>query len=121
VFKLDLKFQVRASIFKKDKNVFQEVFKNIPTVNWCTIMNGKSKLSSNILIKILCMIVKEKYPELHRKCPLGPLILEKLNITMDRRIVAMFPSGFYRFDVDAKNKKEEELIFKFSLLIEIIS
>ncbi|CAG9797598.1 unnamed protein product [Chironomus riparius] len=111
----------KLSIFKKDSNnEFRELFKNIPTLNWCKIMDGTSKLTSNFLVKIIILVVKEKFPEIYKRCPLGPGIVDKVNTTIDRRVVVMFPTGIYRINVAWINKGGD-LMFNFLALLEIFN
>ncbi|KAL7041119.1 hypothetical protein ACKWTF_000654 [Chironomus riparius] len=110
----------KLSIFKKNGNEFRELFKNIPPINWCKIMDGSSKLNSNMLVKISLMVVKEKFSEFYKKCPLGPITIEKINNTVDRRIIVMFPTGIYRIAI-AWSTKKGDLLFDFSALLEIFN
>ena len=87
-------------------------------MNWCKIMDGTSKYASNFFVKISILLNKSKLPELIQKCPLGPLILEKVNMTVDNKLVAMFPTGIYRFTLSCKYKSGE-IMFFISLIIEL--
>lgn len=66
------------------------------------------------------MVVKEKFPEIHSRCPLGPAIIDKVNTTIDRRVVVMFPNGIYRISVAWIDKKGD-LLFNFLALLEILN
>ena len=66
------------------------------------------------------MVVKEKFAEIYKKCPLGPLTIEKINNTFDRKIIAMFPTGIYRITI-AWSTKKGDLLFDFSELLEIFN
>lgn len=83
-------------------------------------MDKTSKLTSNFLIKIIIMVVKDKFSEVYKRCPLGPVIIDKVNTTIDRRVIVMFPSGVYRINVAWINKNEE-IMFNFLAQMETIN
>lgn len=108
------------TIYKRDSNnEFRELFKNLPAINWCKLMDGTSKLSSNFMAKITIILVKSKFPEMAQKCPIGPLIIDRANFTIESKLIAMFPNGFYRVTVTLKYKKGE-IMFEISLLMELV-
>jgi len=82
-------------------------------------MDGTSKFSSNFMAKITIILVKSKLPELAHRCPIGPIIIDRANFTIDAKLIAMFPNGFYRITVTIKYRKGE-LIFNMSFLMELV-
>lgn len=88
-------------------------------MNWCKIMDGTSKFASNFFVKISILLNKSKFPELNQNCPIGPMIMERVNMTVDNKLVAMFPTGIYRFQLTCKYKNGD-IMFFISLTIEII-
>lgn len=88
-------------------------------MNWCKLMDGTSKQASNYLIKIAVMVIKSKVPELKRQCPIGPIIIDKFNITLDSKVIAMFPNGIYRIIFLWKHKNGEVML-NISFLIETL-
>lgn len=108
------------SIFKKDgKGKFQELFKNLPAMNWCKIMDGTSKYASNFLVKMTILLYKSKIPEFFQPCPFGPMIIEKVNLTLENKLVLMMPIGIYRNTYVFKYKNGE-VMCEMSFLIEIL-
>ena len=105
-------------VFKKNsKGEFQEIFKNIPAMNWCKIMDGTSKQTSNPIVKIALMLAKSKVPEFYKKCPIGPMIIER-NSTIENSVIALCPSGLYRIAVQWLYKNNE-ILLDCTFLIEI--
>ncbi|KAL7040423.1 hypothetical protein ACKWTF_000385 [Chironomus riparius] len=108
----------KMSVFKKNPNgEFQEIFKSIPALNWCKVMDGTSKQTSNPMIKIALMIVKARISEIYKMCPIGPLILEK-NFTLPNEVIAFCPSGLYRVNLLCMYKNNE-IILDCTFLMEI--
>ena len=83
-------------------------------------MDKTSKLSSNFIIKICILIAKEKFSELYHRCPIGPLLMNKVNNTIDRKVILLFPTGIYRAAFSWKNQKGD-ILLQFSALIEIFN
>ena len=108
------------TIYKRDSNnEFRELFKNLPAMNWCKLMDGTSKLSSNFMAKITIILIKSRIPEMAKQCPIGPVIIDRPNFTIDSKLISMFPNGFYRVTMVLKYKKGE-IMFDFSILIELV-
>ena len=108
------------SIYKKDSNnEFQELFKKVPAMNWCKIMDGTSKFSTNFLVKMTMLLYKSKFPEFFQRCPLGSMVIEKVNMTIENKLIAMIPTGVYRVTLIFKYKNGKIMLF-ISLLIEIL-
>ena len=105
-------------VFRKDsKGEFQEIFKHFPAMNWCKIMDGTSKYASNTMIKVALLLAKSKVPEFYKKCPLGPMIVEK-NSTIENAVISLCPSGVYRIDVVWKYRNNE-ILLEFVCLLEV--
>lgn len=115
-------FKVRVSLFKQDSNgKFREIFNN-PAVEWCDIMNvkdSKSIKATSFMMKLSSFFFKSRFPEFFRKCPFKPFTVDRSNITMDSRIIAMIPTGSYRVRIAIKYKKDE-MIFDMVIVANVL-
>ncbi|CAG9806361.1 unnamed protein product [Chironomus riparius] len=110
----------KLSVFKKNNDgEFKELFKNLPALNWCKVMDGTSKYASNFLMKIVMVLYKTKFPEFFQRCPFGPMVVEKINMTIENKLIVMMPTGLYRITFTFKYKNGE-MMFDQSFLIEIL-
>lgn len=115
------KTQVRVSLFKKDSNgKFRELFSN-PAVEWCDIMSVKASTSikaTSFMMKLSNFFFKSRFPEFFRKCPFKPFTVDRSNITMDSRIIAMIPTGVYRVRIVIMYKKDD-MVFDLAILANV--
>ena len=108
------------SIYKKTQNnKYRQLFKNTPVFDWCKIMDGTSKISSSMIVRLAVMFIESKFPFLTKTCPYDPTIVDAVNITFDRRIVSMVPVGIYRITLTMKYKNGD-IIMDVSSLMEML-
>lgn len=89
---------------KDSNNNFRELYKNFPSFEWCKLMKSASKFSSNIIAKCAVTLMKRIAPELTRPCPIPPMKIQKLNISIPNVIIAMIPMADYRVTCIMKAK-----------------
>ena len=108
------------SFYKRyQNNKFHQLFKNTPIVDWCKVMSGTSKISNDMLIKAAVLFIKSKFPEMISKCPYHPFSIDMVNVTIDRRIISMIPTGVYRTLVVLRSKNKD-IIMEVSSLLEAL-
>lgn len=122
--------QVKASIFKKNGKTFRQIVK-LPQMEWCSIMEGAD---TNMFMKILIDMLKEKAPTLVHKCPYVVSIddvkiaLRKLityhhsrchkgkvdiNITFGDKPMLAFPPGEYKGEYNVTSSRKPILSIAF--------
>lgn len=80
-------------------------------------MNGKAK--SNVLVKAFLDTVRQRIPQNLLRCPLQGEIRAK-NILLSNKMLAIFPSGFYKISAHGYNE-EDDNIMSIALLVKIAS
>ena len=113
---------VRVSLFKKDSNgKFRELFNN-PAIEWCDVMGVKASTSikaTSFMMKLSNFFFKSRFPEFFRKCPFKPFTVDRSNITMDSKIIAMIPTGVYRVRIAIKYKNND-MVFDLVILANVL-
>ncbi|KAG5668571.1 hypothetical protein PVAND_016508 [Polypedilum vanderplanki] len=110
------KIFVKVKLFKEVNSEFREIFK-VPRFEWCSVLDGTSK--TNSFVRSFLNSFKDRYPKAVRKCPLTGRS-EMMNVTIEKKLTMMFPSGLYRFTMKSSDDLDQRGAF-FSILTKIES
>ncbi|CAG9806362.1 unnamed protein product [Chironomus riparius] len=80
------------------------------------VKSSASIKATSFMMKLSSFFFKSRFPEFFRKCPFKPFTVDRSNITMDSRIIAMIPTGVYRVRIAIKYKNND-MIFDMWLTI----
>lgn len=100
-------------LFIKRNGKFVQIFKTDP-IDWCELTSATK--SNKILVKIAILMVKKKIPEYFIPCPIKPMVIEKLNLTLDTKSISLFLPGVYRSSVTLKNRNNKVMFEYFSTI-----
>ncbi|KAG5668572.1 hypothetical protein PVAND_016509 [Polypedilum vanderplanki] len=106
---------VQFELFQLQDSKPRQLFK-APVIDWCKNIKQKNSNSSP-LNKIILDVAKEQAPEFVRPCPWSGYYSFS-NLTINRKVVMVFPAGIYRFILKAFNNEDKRLL-KVSVLAEM--
>lgn len=90
----------------------------MPPIDWCKYSRGREKISRNFAAKIMMLTVKARMPEIFKPCPIGPLTMDKVNITFDKNLISVLPNGVYRLECEWIGRNHSKM-FEYSDVMEL--
>jgi Protein of unknown function (DUF1091) len=77
-----------------------------PIVDWCKLMDGKTK--TNSFLKMFITSLKSSAPQLFHECPYEGVLNAK-NFTLLKSFLSFYPTGIFKLNALVTIKKNEIL------------
>jgi hypothetical protein len=103
-------------LYKIENSKSRQLFK-CQKIDFCSAIEKGSGRGSSPMVKVALRALKNSLRKL--KCPWNGITLQ--NVTLDRKLIEMFPSGMYKaiVDMDLYSDSNEKDLLKFNLVFVI--
>jgi hypothetical protein len=107
---------VKLNLFKRSGKDFQKIF-DASSVDWCQLIDGK-KQKINPFARSVINSLRPYLGEINKPCPYTGM--KTLNVSVERKIMLMYPSGVYKAELYGKNRLDDLLLW-VSILFEFLN